>query len=88
MGVFDSWFEKSARGVAQRSSRRSAMAKLGKVLVGYPAGTPAPTRGLSHQSQTRALRCDAGGAYLVIGGTSGLGFATARWMVARMARFM
>lgn len=34
MALFDSWFEKSARGVAQRSSRRSAMAKLGKVLVG------------------------------------------------------
>lgn len=34
MGLFDSWFERSARGVAQHSSRRSAMAKLGKVLVG------------------------------------------------------
>jgi phthiocerol/phenolphthiocerol synthesis type-I polyketide synthase C len=57
--------------------------QIGKVLVGYPAGTPAPTRGAA---QTGALRCDAGGAYLVIGGTGGLGFATARWMVARGAR--
>ncbi len=57
--------------------------QIGKVLVGYPAGTPAPTRGAS---QAGALRCDGSGAYLVIGGTGGLGFATARWMVARGAR--
>jgi acyl transferase domain-containing protein/acyl carrier protein len=61
--------------------------QIGKVLVGYPAGTPAPTRGVAHGSkQAGALRCDASGAYLVIGGTGGLGFATARWMVARGAR--
>ncbi|WP_321884437.1 SDR family NAD(P)-dependent oxidoreductase [Paraburkholderia bannensis] len=67
--------------------------QIGKVLVGYPAGTPAPTRGAAHgthgvqgASEAGALRCDAGGAYLVIGGTGGLGFATARWMVARGAR--
>ncbi|MFL9945991.1 methylamine dehydrogenase light chain [Paraburkholderia agricolaris] len=34
MALFDSWFERSARSVAQRSSRRSALAQLGKVLVG------------------------------------------------------
>ena len=34
MKWLNSFFEHSARGVAQRSSRRSAMAKLGKVLVG------------------------------------------------------
>ncbi|NIE66113.1 type I polyketide synthase [Burkholderia sp. Ax-1719] len=61
--------------------------QIGKVLVGYPAGTPAPTRGATHAAQAaHALRCDANGAYLVIGGTGGLGFATARWMVARGAR--
>ena len=34
MKWFDSFFELSARGVAQRSSRRGAMATLGKALVG------------------------------------------------------
>ena len=34
MKWLDSFFEHKARGVAQRSSRRGAMAKLGKVLVG------------------------------------------------------
>jgi phthiocerol/phenolphthiocerol synthesis type-I polyketide synthase C len=55
--------------------------QIGKVLVGYPGGTPQPARGTGH-----ALRLDAGGAYLVIGGTGGLGFATARWMAERGAR--
>lgn len=57
--------------------------QIGKVLIGYPSGTPAPTRDASNAG---ALRCDASGAYLVMGGTGGLGFATARWMVARGAR--
>ncbi|QBQ98331.1 type I polyketide synthase [Paraburkholderia pallida] len=59
--------------------------QIGKVLVGYPAGTPAPTRGATHAD---ALRLDANGAYLVIGGTGGLGFASARWMVERGARHL
>ncbi|WP_322013575.1 SDR family NAD(P)-dependent oxidoreductase [Paraburkholderia sp. J12] len=57
--------------------------QIGKVLVGYPAGAPAPKRGLA---QGRSLQLDAQGAYLVIGGTGGLGFASARWMVQRGAR--
>ncbi|WP_395067677.1 SDR family NAD(P)-dependent oxidoreductase [Paraburkholderia silvatlantica] len=57
--------------------------QIGKVLIGYPAGTPTPTRGASNAGE---LRCDASGAYLLMGGTGGLGFATARWMVARGAR--
>ncbi|WP_430233561.1 SDR family NAD(P)-dependent oxidoreductase [Paraburkholderia tropica] len=57
--------------------------QIGKVLVGYPGGTPAATRGAT---QAHAMRCDASGAYLIIGGTGGLGFATTRWMVARGAR--
>ncbi|WP_025600692.1 type I polyketide synthase [Burkholderia sp. WSM2230] len=60
--------------------------QIGKVLVGYPAGTPAPTRGAMQAGHTGALRLEATGAYLVIGGTGGLGFATARWMVERGAR--
>ncbi|MFC5430240.1 SDR family NAD(P)-dependent oxidoreductase [Paraburkholderia denitrificans] len=59
--------------------------QIGKVLVGYPAGTPAPTRG---QMRGETLQLDADGAYLVIGGTGGLGFASARWMVARGARHL
>jgi len=34
MNFIDGWFEKSARGVARRVSRRSAMARLGQFLVG------------------------------------------------------
>jgi acyl transferase domain-containing protein/NADPH:quinone reductase-like Zn-dependent oxidoreductase/acyl carrier protein len=58
--------------------------QIGKVLVTYPDGTPAPTRGLAQP----ALRLDPGAAYLIVGGTGGLGFATARWMVARGARHL
>ncbi|WP_296657801.1 type I polyketide synthase [Paraburkholderia sp.] len=59
--------------------------QIGKVLVGYPAGTPAPARG---PIRRETLQFDADGAYLVIGGTGGLGFASARWMVARGARHL
>ncbi|WP_244817261.1 type I polyketide synthase [Caballeronia sp. Lep1P3] len=58
--------------------------QIGKVLVTYPAGTPAPTRGVAQPSF--ALNPDA--AYLIVGGTGGLGFATARWMIARGARYL
>jgi phthiocerol/phenolphthiocerol synthesis type-I polyketide synthase C len=54
---------------------------IGKVIVTYPSGTPAPTRGVAQPT----LRLDPQAAYLIIGGTGGLGFATARWMVARGA---
>ncbi|HEY4353129.1 MAG TPA: SDR family NAD(P)-dependent oxidoreductase, partial [Paraburkholderia sp.] len=58
--------------------------QIGKVLITYPSGTPAPTRGVIQPT----LRLDPNGAYLIIGGTGGLGFATARWMVARGARHL
>ncbi|WP_175691543.1 type I polyketide synthase [Burkholderia anthina] len=56
--------------------------QIGKVLVTYPSGTPAPTRGVAQP----ALRLDSQAAYLIVGGTGGLGYASARWMVARGAR--
>lgn len=58
--------------------------QIGKVLVTYPSGTPAPTRGVA----APVLRLDPHAAYLVVGGTGGLGFATARWMVERGARHL
>lgn len=57
--------------------------QIGKVLLTYPSGTPAPTRGLLAAARPAF---DAAGAYLVVGGTGGFGFATARWLVARGAR--
>ncbi|ALK29465.1 type I polyketide synthase [Burkholderia plantarii] len=59
--------------------------QIGKVLITYPSGTPAPTRGLAARP---ALALDPAGAYLVIGGTGGLGFATARRLVERGARHL
>ncbi|WP_420978763.1 SDR family NAD(P)-dependent oxidoreductase [Burkholderia gladioli] len=59
--------------------------QIGKVLVTYPLGTPAPTHGLAEAPR---LALDAGAAYLVIGGTGGLGFATARRLVERGARHL
>ncbi|AOI64818.1 beta-ketoacyl synthase [Burkholderia territorii] len=56
--------------------------QIGKVLVTYPYGTPVPTRGLA----PHALQLDPHAAYLIVGGTGGLGFATARWMIERGAR--
>ncbi|MBS2127804.1 type I polyketide synthase [Burkholderia thailandensis] len=61
--------------------------QIGKVLVTYPAGTPAPTRGVAPE-QAPSLRLDPDAAYLVVGGTGGLGFASARWMVSRGARHL
>jgi phthiocerol/phenolphthiocerol synthesis type-I polyketide synthase C len=59
--------------------------QIGKVLVTYPSGTPAPTRGVAAPAR---LALDARGAYLVVGGTGGLGFASARRMVERGARHL
>ncbi|WP_213768583.1 type I polyketide synthase [Caballeronia sp. dw_19] len=57
--------------------------QIGKVLVTYSGGTPAP----AHAAVTPdALRLNDSAAYLVVGGTGGLGFSTARWMVERGAR--
>ncbi|TCW78931.1 beta-ketoacyl synthase [Burkholderia sp. SRS-46] len=57
--------------------------QIGKVLVIYPSGTPAPKLGVAAPGP---LVLDSHGAYLVVGGTGGLGFASARWMVERGAR--
>ncbi|KVN96271.1 beta-ketoacyl synthase [Burkholderia ubonensis] len=57
--------------------------QIGKVLVTYPSGTPAPKRGVAAPGP---LVLDSRGAYLVVGGTGGLGFASVRWMVERGAR--
>ena len=56
--------------------------QIGKVLVTYPSGTPAPTRGV-----TRAA-ARARSAWHVPGGRrhGRAGFASARWMVERGAR--
>ncbi|WP_321913006.1 SDR family NAD(P)-dependent oxidoreductase [Paraburkholderia sp. J11-2] len=58
--------------------------QIGKVLVTYPSGTPAPTRGVVQP----ALSLDPHAAYLIVGGTGGLGYASARWMIARGARHL
>ncbi len=58
--------------------------QIGKVLVTYPSGTPVPTRGVA----VPTLRLDPQAAYLIVGGTGGLGFATARWMIERGARHL
>ena len=58
--------------------------QIGKVLVTYPSGTPVPTRGVALPT----LRLDPHAAYLIVGGTGGLGFATARWMIESGARHL
>ncbi|WP_085487475.1 type I polyketide synthase [Paraburkholderia susongensis] len=58
--------------------------QIGKVLVTYASGTPGPTRGAAQL----ALRLDPEAAYLIVGGTGGLGYASARWMIARGARHL
>ena len=58
--------------------------QIGKILVTYPAGTPAP----KSADAPLALELDPAAAYLIVGGTGGLGFATARWMMTRGARHL
>lgn len=58
--------------------------QIGKVLVTYPTGTPAPTRGVAQPT----LQLDPQAQYLIVGGTGGLGYASARWMIARGARHL
>jgi phthiocerol/phenolphthiocerol synthesis type-I polyketide synthase C len=58
---------------------------IGKILVTYPSGVPAPTRDTAPASR---LQLDSAATYLIVGGTSGLGFATARWLVSRGARHL
>ncbi|RKP47737.1 type I polyketide synthase [Pararobbsia silviterrae] len=73
----------AARRVKQAFRYMQQARQIGKVLVGYASGVPAPTRGRASQN---VLTLDARGAYLVVGGTGGLGFATARRMIERGAR--
>lgn len=56
--------------------------QIGKILVTFPDGAPAP----QIQAQRDDLHLDPQATYVVAGGTSGLGFATARWMVTKGAR--
>ncbi|MFX1766420.1 SDR family NAD(P)-dependent oxidoreductase [Paraburkholderia sp. A1RI-2L] len=56
--------------------------QIGKVLVTYPHGVPQPRVRQSHAKYSH----DPHASYLVIGGTGGFGFATARWMIERGAR--
>jgi acyl transferase domain-containing protein/acyl carrier protein len=59
--------------------------QIGKILVTYPDGAPSPSRATAAAA---ALELDPAGAYLIVGGTGGLGFATARWMMSRGARHL
>lgn len=59
--------------------------QIGKILVTYPAGTPSPSRAAV---AAETLQLDPAAAYLIVGGTGGLGFATARWMMSRGARHL
>ncbi|WP_434110944.1 SDR family NAD(P)-dependent oxidoreductase [Paraburkholderia caffeinilytica] len=59
--------------------------QIGKILVTYPAGTPSPSRATDG---AEALQLDPKAAYLIVGGTGGLGFATARWMRSCGARHL
>lgn len=71
---------------AEQAFRHMQQARqIGKILVTYPGGAPRPTR---TGSASATLKLDAAAAYLIVGGTGGLGFATARWMMERGARHL
>lgn len=55
--------------------------QIGKIVITFPTGAPAP-----QIPKPTHLALDPRAAYLVAGGTGGLGFATARWLVAKGAR--
>lgn len=57
--------------------------QIGKIVITFPAGAPAPTA-----PAPASLALDPCATYLVAGGTSGLGFATARWIVDKGARHL
>ncbi|MGX6565928.1 SDR family NAD(P)-dependent oxidoreductase [Cupriavidus necator] len=57
--------------------------QIGKIVITFPHGAPAP-----QADEPAGLALDARAAYLVVGGTSGLGFATARWLVDKGARHL
>ncbi|MGF6903710.1 SDR family NAD(P)-dependent oxidoreductase [Paraburkholderia sp. GAS348] len=57
--------------------------QVGKILLTFDAGVPPP-----QTAPATPLRLDPHAAYLVVGGTSGLGFATARWFVEKGARHL
>ncbi|MBN6209052.1 SDR family NAD(P)-dependent oxidoreductase [Ralstonia pickettii] len=58
--------------------------QIGKIVVTFADGVPAPQQTIDAER----LALDPAAAYLVAGGTGGLGFATARWMVERGARHL
>lgn len=55
--------------------------QIGKIVITFANGVPSP-----QDPPMAPLSLDAKAAYLVMGGTGGLGFATVRWMVERGAR--
>jgi len=55
--------------------------QIGKILLSFRAGVPAP-----QAAPAGTLRLEPRATYLVVGGTSGLGFATAAWLVEKGAR--
>ena len=57
--------------------------QIGKIVVTFAGGVPAP-----QAASASHLALDPSAAYLVAGGTGGLGFATARWLVERGARHL
>ncbi|GCB06395.1 type I polyketide synthase [Ralstonia sp. SET104] len=57
--------------------------QIGKIVVTFTGGVPAP-----QAASTPRLALDPSAAYLIAGGTGGLGFATARWLVECGARHL
>lgn len=57
--------------------------QIGKIVVTFTSGVPIP-----QTADAPRLVLDPSAAYLVAGGTGGLGFATARWLVKRGARHL
>jgi NADPH:quinone reductase-like Zn-dependent oxidoreductase len=60
--------------------------QIGKIVVTFAGGVPAPQAADALHAPRLAL--DPSAAYLVAGGTGGLGFATARWLVECGARHL
>ncbi|WP_322042154.1 SDR family NAD(P)-dependent oxidoreductase [Paraburkholderia sp. J67] len=57
--------------------------QIGKILIDLRQGAPAP-----QAASTPLWQASAQATYLVVGGTSGLGFATAGWLVRQGARHL
>lgn len=73
-------FEGERIGEAFRLMQRAA--HIGKIVVMPPASAP------DSVAASGRFRVDSEGAHIVIGGTSGFGLATAKWLVERGARHL